>query len=153
MARLRDLDPGMQQHLTALKCPTYEEAHFVAGPPLSQRRVALVSTAGLHVRGDAPFGTGAADYRVIPGDASTGDLVMSHISSNYDRTGFQQDYNVVLPLDRLRDLAADGVIGSVADYHYSFMGATDPKLMEPAAIALAEQLRADHVDALLLVPV
>lgn len=153
MARLDDMDPGMRQHLLALECPTYDKAHFETGPPLSERRIALVSTAGLHLRGEAPFAVGATDYRVIPGSATAGDLVMSHISSNYDRTGFQQDLNVVLPVDRLRELAAEGSIGSVADYHYSFMGATDPKKMEPAAIAVAEQLRADRVDGLLLVPV
>ncbi len=31
-------------------------------------RVAIVTTAGLHLRGDRPFDSGAADYRVIPGD-------------------------------------------------------------------------------------
>ena len=52
---------------------------------------------------------------------------MSHISTNFDRTGFQQDINVVFPVDRLRELAARGTIGSVADFHYSFMGATAPE--------------------------
>ena len=40
----------------------------------------------------------------IPGDASAADLVMSHASVNFDRSGFQSDWNVVFPLDRLRDL-------------------------------------------------
>ncbi|NNL84522.1 MAG: selenoprotein B glycine/betaine/sarcosine/D-proline reductase [Myxococcales bacterium] len=153
MARMKDLDPGMQKHLLALECPTYAKHHFVKGGPLSERRVAIISTAGLHMRGDPAFGVGATDYRIIPGSASAGELVMSHISSNFDRTGFQHDYNVVFPLDRLKELAEEGLIGSVAKYHYSFMGATDPKRMEPAALELAEQLRADRVDALLLVPV
>ena len=51
---------------------------------------------------------------------------MSHISVNFDRSGFQQDLNVVFPVERLREMAADGEIGSVAD---SFMGATDPEQM------------------------
>ena len=55
---------------------------------------------------------------------------MSHISVNYDRTGFQEDRNVVFPIDRLRELAAEG-IGSVAIPIISFMGATDPIQMEP----------------------
>jgi len=45
------------------------------------------------------------DYRVIPGDIAARDLVMTHISTNFDRTGFQQDWNVVFPLDRLKELA------------------------------------------------
>jgi D-proline reductase (dithiol) PrdB len=80
------------------------------------------------------------------------DLVMSHISTNFDRTGFQQDWNVVFPLDRLRELAAQGIIGSVADFHYSYMGATDPKEMEPTARDLARLLKKDKVDAVLLIP-
>jgi len=78
---------------------------------------------------------------------------MSHISTNYDRTGFQQDWNLVFPLDRLRELDAEGIIGAVADYHYSFMGAADPAEMEQAARNLAALLKGDDVDAALLVPV
>ncbi len=49
---------------------------------------------------------------------------MSHISVNFDRTGFQEDLNVAFPLERLRELHKDGVVGSIADLHYSFMGAS-----------------------------
>ena len=50
---------------------------------------------------------------------------MSHISVNVDRSGFQQDFNVDFPVERLKEMAVDGEIGSVADFGYSFMGATD----------------------------
>jgi len=125
----------------------------VKGPPLRERRVALVSTAGVHLRSDRPFGLGAGDYRIIPGDTKANDLVMSHISANFDRTGFQQDWNVVFPLDRLRELADQGVIGSLAVYHYSFMGGTKPERMENEARSLAGILRNDGVNAVLLLPV
>jgi D-proline reductase (dithiol) PrdB len=46
---------------------------------------------------------------------------MSHVSVNFDRTGFQQDLKVIFPLDRLRELAVEGSIGSVAAFHYSFL--------------------------------
>lgn len=156
MARLADLDAPLRDALLGLPCAPLCEpdaAPFVAGPPLGTRRVALISTAGLGMRGDRPFAVGAADYRVIPGAARAGDLVMSHISTNFDRTGFQEDWNVVFPIDRLRELAEAGRIGSVADFHYSFMGATAPDAMEAAARELAGHLRADAVDAALLVPV
>jgi hypothetical protein len=52
------------------------------------------------------------DYRAIPGAVEARDLVMPHISTNFDRTGFQQDWNVVFPLDRLRELAGEGIGGS-----------------------------------------
>lgn len=78
---------------------------------------------------------------------------MSHVSSNFDRVGFRQDWNVVFPLDRLREFAAAGLIGSLADSHYSFMGATDPAAMESSARKLAGRLARAGVDAALLVPV
>jgi D-proline reductase (dithiol) PrdB len=93
------------------------------------------------------------DYRVIPGNIQANDLVMTHISTNFDRTGFQQDWNVVFPLDRLHEFSQEGIIGSVADYHYSFMGAADPATMESSAKKLAGPLKGDRVDAALLVPV
>ena len=81
------------------------------------------------------------------------DLLNSHVSINFDRTGFQEDWNVVFPIDRLNELAADGTIGSVADTHYSFMGAAEPDLIEPHARELAGHLKRDNVDAVLLAPV
>ncbi len=153
MARLDQLPEPERSFLAALECPTYDRHPWATGPALSARRVALISTAGLHRRDDRPFTPMAGDYRVIPGDATATDLVMSHVSTNYDRTGWQQDWNVAFPLDRLRELADEGVIGSVADYHYSFMGATDPARMEDTARELAGLLKKDQVDAALLVPV
>jgi D-proline reductase (dithiol) PrdB len=160
MARLEQMHPAMRASLLAMECPVFDSHPWVTGPPLHQRRVALVSTAGLHRRDDRPFAvtTGnrravAGDYRVIPGDIAAHELVMSHVSTNFDRSGFQQDWNVVFPLDRLRELAGQGVIGSVAAFHYSFMGATDPKHMEPAAHDLARLLAQDQVNAVCLVPV
>jgi Glycine/sarcosine/betaine reductase selenoprotein B (GRDB) len=80
------------------------------------------------------------------------DLLCSHISINFDRTGLQEDWNVAFPIDRLRALAAEGTIGSMADTHYSFMGATDPLQMEPHARELAGRLKQDKVDSVLLAP-
>ncbi len=153
MARLSDLPESLARHMRELPLPTYDSTPHADGPPLASRRVAAISTAGLSMRTDAPFALGGGDYRVIAGDAGPGDIVMSHVSVNYDRTGYQRDWNVVMPLDRLREMAADGEIGSVADHHYSFMGATDPKLMQPQAEAVAGFLAADKVDAVILLPV
>ena len=113
----------------------------------------VISTAGLHRRDDRPFQPGDGSYRVIAADTPANELVMSHISVNFDRTGFQQDLNVVFPIDRLRELAADGTVGSMASVHYSFMGAFPPAAAEPHAQHLAGLLKNDKVDAALLVPV
>ena len=148
------MDEGLRKHLETLPCPTFENQPWVDGPPLSNRRVAIVSTAGLHGRDDRPFTFDPGDYyRVIPGDIKAGDLVMSHVSTNFDHTGFQQDWNIVFPIDRLRELAGEGIIGSVTDFHYSFMGANEPIPMEKEARSVAGLLKKDAVDAALLVPV
>jgi D-proline reductase (dithiol) PrdB len=78
---------------------------------------------------------------------------MSHVSTNFDRTGFQQDLNVIFPLDRLREMTERGEIGSVANFHYSFMGATEPEKMEQTVRKLASILKKDEVNSVLLVPV
>jgi len=153
VTRLTSLPPAQAQRLAALECPNFETTPWVTGPALSRRRVAIVSSAGLVVRGENPFRGRDPDYRAIPVDTKPEELLVSHISINFDRTGFQEDCNVVFPLDRLNELGADGVIGSVAQTHYSFMGATDPVQMEPHARELAGRLKHDQVDAVILSPV
>ena len=153
MARLEDFPEPMHSRLAQLPCPTFEATPWTEGAPLAQSRVAIVSTAGLQRRGDRPFEMGSDDFRVIPGDTPARDLVMSHISTNFDRSGFQQDINVALPADRLAELAREGVVGSVADYHYSFMGATDPMRMRREVDRMLELLKSDAVDTVLLVPI
>lgn len=152
MARMEDMDDTLRGLLEHLEIPEWDETPLVSGPPLSERRVAILSTAGLQRPGDRPFGFGSSDYRVIPSEAA-GSLQMTHLSTNFDRSGFQQDTNVVFPLDRLHEMAETGEIGSVADFHYSFMGASDPLTMKDSADQIAGLLKQDNVDAVLLTPV
>ncbi len=152
MVRLIDVPEPERSHLVEMECPTFDTRPWVPGPPLNRRRVAIVSTAGLQRRGDRPFGFRSTEYRVINEDGDD-DIVMSHVSTNFDRSGFQQDLNVIFPLARLRELAAEGVIGSIAKYHYSFMGATEPTDLESVAGELAGLLKEDQVNAVLLAPI
>lgn len=136
------------------ECPPFETAPWNGGPPLADRRIAIVTTAGLHRRGDRNFALRDLGYRVIPGNIDTSDLVMSQSSVNYDRSGFQQDVNVVFPIDRLRELEAAGEIGEIAAYHYALNGAGWlPHEIEPTARELAGLLKEDQVNGVLLVPV
>lgn len=153
MVRLADVEEPLRTLLINLDCPSFETTPCASGPPLRQRRVVLVSTAGLHLHGDRPFLGLSAEYRLIPGSARACDLLMSHISVNHDRSGWEQDWNIAFPLDRLRELAEQGVIGSVAEFHYSFMGATDPRALEDLTGQLVSAMRKDGVDAALLVPI
>lgn len=155
MARLSDMPQWEREHhLEKIRdLPDFGPTPWVAGAPLPQRRVAIITTAGLQVRGDVPFKAGSADYRVIPAATPAAEIVMSHVSVNYDRTGFQEDVNVVFPIDRLRELEHEGVIGSTAEFHYSFMGAASIRALELKATELARVLAKDRVDAVLLSPV
>ncbi len=157
MVRLADLPDWERAHMLdkVKDLAGFDAQPWVTPPPLKKCRIAIISTAGLHTRGDRPFGPSAlsTDYRIIPGATPAADFVMSHQSVNYDRTGFQEDHNVAFPLDRLNELARDGVIGAVADYHYSFMGAASIRKIEPKARELAGLLKEDRVDAVLLSPV
>lgn len=153
MVRLAEYEESEREHLLKLPCPTYTSSPYITGLKVSQARIALISTAGLHRRSDRPFGVGETGYRLIPKEVEAQDLVMSHVSTNFDRTGFQMDMNMVFPLDRLRELEEQEFIGSLAEYHYSFMGATPPDNMKQEVCQLAAILKKDLVDAVLLVPV
>jgi D-proline reductase (dithiol) PrdB len=153
MVRLAEVEEPLRTLLVHLDCPSFETTPCVSGPPLRRRRVVLVSTAGLHLRDDRPFVGASTEYRLIPGSAHATDLLMSHMSVNHDRSGWELDWNVVFPLDRLRELAEQGVIGSVSDFHYSLMGATDPRELEDLTGQLASTMRKDGVDAALLIPI
>ena len=127
--------------------------------PLADCTVAVVSTAGLVPIGAPPFSAkvrgGDFSYRLIGGDVDLRTLADFHRSRAFDHRGIERDRNVALPLDRLREMAADGVIGRVAPRHLSFMGSiTAPgRLTQRSAPAAADTLVDDAVDVALLVPV
>jgi D-proline reductase (dithiol) PrdB len=155
MVRLETLSESEREitQRMAQICPSFETQPWVKGPPLSQRRVAIITTAGLHTRHDRPFQLVQGDYyRVIPGDVQANDLVMSHLSAGMDRTGYQRDWNVVFPLDRLREIAQEGIIGSVADFHYSYNSSRAKEDSTTPIREVASMLKKDKVDAVLLFP-
>ncbi len=154
MVRLSDMPTEEAAHVLSKVCDPFDTRPWVAGPPLSKRRVAILTSAGLHRVGDPALATVDLSYRVIPGTTRANALTMTHSSIHFDRTGFREDVNVVFPIERLHELASEGVIGSVADYHYSLMGAGwPPSAIEPTMRELAARLREDEVDAVCLAPV
>jgi len=153
MVHLGEMPDRLRDILINQDLPEFETTPWADGPPLAERRIALITTAGLHRKGETAFAADSGEYRIIPDDADMDDLVMSHISTNFDRTGFYRDLNVVFPILRLRELRDAGVIGSIASRHFAFMGATPPHLMESLARALAGILKEDAVDGIVLCPV
>jgi D-proline reductase (dithiol) PrdB len=126
--------------------------------PVRDTVVALVTTAGVHLRADPAFDmtdpAGDPGFRVIPVDAPRADVTITH--KYYDHSAADRDLNVVLPVDRLRELAAAGLVGGVAARVYSFMGHVDGAhvrtLMETTAPEVARRLRADGAEAVVLTP-
>lgn len=156
MVRLSELHPVEAEHMLkrAANMATFESGPWITPRPLAESTVAIVSTAGMHRRSDPPFKPGANDYRILPGDVDFADVVLSHVSANFDRSAVQQDPNISFPIDRLREMAADGEIGAVANWHYSFMGAQpDPTKFEATGTEVGRLLAADGVDVCLLVPI
>ena len=153
MARIEDIPLGTREAVVGLVCPEPTIFPWVRPRPLAQSRIAILTSAALHRRSEMPLPAGTAEYRELSATLPASDMLMSHISINFDRTGFQRDINVAYPIDRLQELATQGVIGSVADTHYSVMGSTDPATMVQTADAVAARLKQENVDAVLLCPV
>ncbi len=122
--------------------------------PLAESAVAMISSSGVYRRDQTPFKPDKNDlsFREIPADADVRDLAISH--DYYDHRDAEQDVNCVFPIERLRELAAEGFIGGLAPFHLTFMGRVFRKTqfldeMIPKMLARIEAMRADLV---LLVP-
>jgi D-proline reductase (dithiol) PrdB len=127
--------------------------------PLSQARIAVVTTAGLFLPDQAPFDAsirgGDYSFREIPLGTDLDALQIAHRSKAFDPSGIESDKNLALPLDRLRELATAARIGDVAPRHYSLMGSiTAPaRLVNITAPEIVRRLSEDRADGVLLTPV
>ena len=155
MVRLSDLPDYEREHLLHKNLPPLGPTPWVAASkPLEETRIALITTAGLHFRDDPSFDFADATFRPIPVEENADDLIMSHSSANFDRSGFQEDVNLVFPIDRFKELVVSGSIGSLASVNYSFMGAgLMPQAYEQSVNTVAGLLKRDQVDAVFLTPV
>jgi D-proline reductase (dithiol) PrdB len=126
--------------------------------PLKACKLALVTTSGVHHVSQTPFdmqdSEGDPSFRVIDGATIGEDYRITH--DYYDHSDAEKDLNIVLPIDRLRELQQEGVIGQLAESHYSFMGHIDGRhiatLIGTTARQVADRLRRDGVDLVLLTP-
>ena len=122
--------------------------------PLSTSRLGLVASGGIYITGQVAFHyKDDMSWRVIPTDVKTTDLRATHFA--YDLTDARQDPNVVFPIDTLRGLVSEGVIGTLAANAYTFMGGiySARSVQQELAPQLLERLLAEHVEAVLFVPV
>lgn len=135
---------------------------------LYEAKVALVSTAGVYVKGQKPFSVspgeltselmrykfrekGDPSYRVIPSAVDVGELRIAH--SYLDVSGAEEDINVVFPLAGMRELEEENFIGSIASHHISFMGyLPTPRDLKPFAGEVTLCLKRDQVELVVLTP-
>lgn len=138
---------------------THDESPFAPlNKPLSQCRVALVTTGGVHLRNQVPFDMidpeGDPSFREIPATSEQKDLTITH--NYYDHSDADKDINIVLPIMRLREMADTGEIESVNTRHFSFMGhIIGPHintLVHETAPQVAAMLKDDQVDIVILTP-
>jgi D-proline reductase (dithiol) PrdB len=124
--------------------------------PLGAARLAFVSSAGVQPRGTMPFDVvhpvGDYTFRRVPATASPADLAIHQLK--YPTDGARRDLNVIFPIERLRELAAEGVLGGLTPDFFSFIGYNmDPERLERTlAEDLADAVQAVGADIALLCP-
>jgi D-proline reductase (dithiol) PrdB len=129
--------------------------------PLAECTVALISTGGIALKTDRPFDQegerrnpwwGDPSYRIIPNTARTGDIRVYHLHINPEAA--ESDMNCLLPIERLNDLVTSGTVGRAAPSHYSFMGYVlkPQELLEKSIPAMIDQMRAEKVDVVVMIP-
>ena len=127
--------------------------------PLNQATVALITTAGFYLAGQAPFDQSFrhddCSFRQIPWGTPTEMLQIGQSSDAFDHSGIEADRNLTLPLDRLKELIDAGIVGAPAPRHVSIMGSiiAPARLISESGPEIARLLQEDQVDAVLLAPV
>ena len=123
--------------------------------PLNECKLALLTTGGLHLKTDPPFDTkhkeGDCSFRILPGDMEHKDIMVTHES--YDHKFINEDINCVFPVDRMREYVREGMIASLSEEHYSFMGhiyITGPLLENSSKVG--KRLKELGVDIAFLTP-
>ena len=93
---------------------------------LSKSTISIVTAGGVHLRDQEGFNIGDElgdlTFREIPADVDSSHLMVTH--HHYDHSDADQDINVVFPIDVLRDLEAEAIIGGIARKHIGYMGYT-----------------------------
>jgi len=158
------LPPSLKGFFANMQIETPAEIPWAPlAKPLSEARIALVTTAGINVRGiEPPFdyereqtnpGWGDPTYRVLPRDLRQEQVQSGHLHINND--DIDADFNVAFPISRMLELEAAGVIGSLAPTNYSFMGyqPDTTEWRERYAPEVAQRMKDERVDGVLLTPV
>ena len=145
-----------EMHDSANFTPNESIAWAPMHKPLVECTIALVSTAGVHLKSQPTHNLldarGDPSFREISGDTRASDIAVNH--SHYDTTDANADPNCVFPIDRLHELVTMGIIGAVAPMHFGFMGfiPNGRLLRDTTAPIVAERLLNQGTDAVVLTP-
>jgi hypothetical protein len=150
----------------------YDEAPFTAlTKPLSESRLALITSTGHYTAGQDPEPFGVNNMTQAEAARRIGDFLKAEPSlmaismeispdqlrvrhGGYDIRGVQADPNVAFPLDRLREFREEGLVGELLSQAYSFVGAASQlRILKHAGPMWVDLLKVQHVEAVLLVPV
>jgi len=123
---------------------------------LPMMNLALISSAGAYIDGTEPFDLeakgGDPEFREIPVEVEAGDL--RYAVKGYDPKAVLEDRNSQIPIDRLSEYQANGVIGRLNETWFSLSPYIPNAAMVAGEIApmLAERLKRYEVQAALLIP-
>jgi len=116
---------------------------------LDQSIFALVTTTGVHLRNQEPYVENDNSWRLIPGEVQASELMVTH--DHYNHRDADQDINCVFPIDRLRELASEGIIGGVSDRNLGFGFTQNLRdLYERAAPEMAKIIMRSKTDGVIL---
>ena len=125
--------------------------------PLSESRLTLVSSCGVHAKSDPPLDVchpfGDFRFRRVPSASRHEDLIIHQLKYPHDDADV--DINVIFPIERLQELASEGILGGLTENFFSFIGySMDPEKFERSvAHDIAEAVAKEEcADVALLAP-
>jgi len=124
--------------------------------PISEAKIALISSGGFYIKGDKPFDTeavlGDTTYRRIPKNTNIEDLDIAH--THYNHSYVKEDMNSGFPLPLFRELEENNKVGELAETNYSFSGyilKTD-EIIKDLGPKIALELKDENVDCVIISP-
>lgn len=121
--------------------------------PVAESTVGLFASCGAQLPEDPPLDeTEDISFRLIPRDTPVSKLVISHQTKV--RKWAVEDPNVAFPLDRMKELEAEGTIGRLAHTAVSIVGSIQryTELVEQTVPAVQKIYESQGVDLVFLFP-
>ena len=152
----------LNKHYGSMGFPPYKWTINESAPltrlekPLPECRVTLLTSGGISHCSMPGFNPDARnDHRLDAVDQETDSKDFEINDSYYNHDDAEEDINCVFPIDRLREMAGDGVIGEIAPRFWSgFMGRIydRTRLINESIPEFIRELRQDEIDILVTAP-